>query len=366
MTTQRKISLDLAGRSYDVRIGAGLLAELGPAAAAIEKVRSAVVISDSNVSELYGQKAVSSLEAAGLTATLIDFPAGEENKTLGTMARVFDELFAVAPAVDRNTLIVALGGGVVGDLAGFTAATALRGMRFIQCPTSLLADVDASVGGKTAVDHPAGKNLIGAFHQPAAVLIDVETLKTLPRRELLGGLAECVKHGAIRDASLLDFIEANADGLLACSSKEMTELIARNVEIKAAVVSADEREAGVRTHLNFGHTIGHAIETFSGYGKVTHGEGVSLGMVAAAQLAVTEGLTDASVAKRLEKLLGRLSLPVRRSGLDADRLWDIMQHDKKVCNGKVRFVLPTGPDSVDVFENIAADAVKKAIEYITA
>ncbi len=366
MTAQRKINLDLAGRSYQVRIGAGLLAELGPTAASLEKVRNAVVISDSNVSELYGQKAVSSLEAAGLTAALIDFPAGEENKTLGTMARVFDELFAVVPAVDRNTLIVALGGGVAGDLAGFTAAIALRGLRFIQCPTSLLADVDASVGGKTAVDHPAGKNLIGAFHQPSGVLIDVETLKTLPRRELLGGLAECVKHGAIRDASLLDFIETNADALLACRSEEMTELVARNVEIKAAVVIADEREAGVRAHLNFGHTVGHAIETFAGYGKVTHGEGVSLGMVAASQLALAEGLIDAAVAERLEKLLNRLMLPTRRGGLDADKLWDIMQHDKKARNGKVRFVLPTGPDSVAVFDNITAEAAKKAIEYITA
>lgn len=364
MTTQRKIDLDLASRSYQVRIGDGLLNELGPTAAAIDKVRNTVVISDSNVAELYGEKAVSSLEAAGLTATLINFPAGEENKTLATMTRVFDELFAVIPAVDRNTLIVALGGGVAGDLAGFTAATALRGLRFLQCPTSLLADVDASVGGKTAVDHPAGKNLIGAFHQPCGVLIDVETLKTLPQRELLGGLAECVKHGAIRDESLLEFIETSANALLACRNKEMIELIARNVEIKAAVVSADERETGQRAHLNFGHTIGHAIETFAGYGEVTHGEGVSLGMVAVAQLALAEGLIDASAAQRLENLLSKLTLPTRRSGLDADKLWGIMQHDKKVRDGKVRFVLPTALGSADVFENITAAAVKKAIEYL--
>lgn len=362
--TQKTVAVDLGRRSYDVRVGPGLLDQLGEAVAALAGVTSAAVITDSNVGPLYGQRAVDGIKAAGVSAAMIEFPAGEANKTLATVSEVLDALFAIAPVVDRSTVIVALGGGVVGDLAGLVAALALRGMRFYQCPTSLLADVDASVGGKTAVDHPAGKNLIGAFHQPAGVMIDVETLKTLPRCELIGGLAECVKQAVIRDASLLDYIEGNSAGILECRPDVMTELIARNVAIKAAVVAADERESGERAHLNFGHTVGHAIEALAGYGEVSHGQAVALGMVAANHIAVARGLLDSPDAHRVERLLNKLELPTHRPGLDADNVWRIMQHDKKTLAGRVRMILPTKLGAADIFDDTPPEAVREAIAYL--
>ena len=349
---QRIVKVNLGERSYEVQIGPGELDRLGTVAAGLPRARSAVIVADATVAELYGRRAMESLESARLAAAIIDFPPGEEHKTLGTFGHVMDELLAVSPPIDRDSLIVALGGGVTGDLAGFVAASALRGLRWVQCPTTLLADVDSSVGGKTAVDHPVGKNLIGAFHQPACVLIDVSALRTLDARQIRTGLAECVKHGMIRDATLLDFIETNAAKLLAAEEATMTELVTRNVAIKAAVVSADERESGQRAHLNFGHTVGHAIEAHLGLGKVTHGEGVSLGMVAECRLAVARGLVKPAVQERLEGLLKKLGLPVRRTGLDAGALWAIMQHDKKARGGKVRMVLPTALGQVDVFGDI--------------
>jgi len=270
----RKITVDLGPRSYDVIVGAGLLAHLGATVAALGRTSHAVVISDSTVVDLYGPQAAESLAGANLAGAFISFPAGEANKTLAVYGKLLDDLLALTPAVDRDCVIVALGGGVPGDVAGFVAATALRGLRVVQCPTTLLAAVDSSVGGKTGVDHATGKNLIGAFHQPGAVVIDVETFRTLPAGELANGLAECVKHGVIRDEPLLGFIEDNAGAIGACNGDVMEELVARNVAIKAAVVADDERETGQRAHLNFGHTIGHAIEVFVGYDKIAHGQAV--------------------------------------------------------------------------------------------
>ena len=362
--TPETVRVDLGPRSYDVRVGAGLLDDLGPTAAAVEGLTSVAVISDSTVADLYGPAALASLAGAGLAATLIPFPAGEANKTLATVSDVLDRLFAIDPPIDRASLIVALGGGVSGDLGGFVAATALRGLRFLQCPTTLLADVDASVGGKTGVDHPAGKNLIGTFHQPVGVLIDVEAFRTLPRAELANGLAECVKHAVIRDASLLEFIEDHAEAIGAAEPDAMTELIARNVAIKAAVVSADEREAGERAHLNFGHTIGHAIEAIGGFGEVSHGQAVSLGMVAACRIAVARGLIEAEAAEQVEQLLMSLGLPVRRTGLDADEIWRIMQHDKKALGGQVRMVLPVMLGTAAVFDDITPHVVRDAVAHL--
>jgi 3-dehydroquinate synthase len=362
----KTVGVDLGRRSYEVRVGAGLLDGLGQAVAELEEVTSTVVLTESTVSRLYGRRATEALSAVGLPTCLIQFPAGEASKTLATVSRVLDELFAVAPPIDRSSVLVALGGGVPGDLGGFVAAVALRGLRFFQCPTTLLADVDASVGGKTAVDHPAGKNLIGAFHQPCGVLIDVETLRTLPRRELVSGLAECVKHAVIRDAGLLELIEDRAAAILACQADVMTDLIARNVAIKAEVVSADEREAGERAHLNFGHTLGHAIEAFVGYGGISHGEAVSLGMTAACRIAAGRGLLEDEAARRIERLLGRLGLPVRRDGLDFPRIWQIMQHDKKAFAGQVRMVLPVMLGAAAMFDDITPAAVRDAVEYLGA
>ena len=361
---ERTVAVDLGRRSYGVRVGPGLLSAMGDAVAALPGVTGAAIVTDSNVGPLYGQRVSDALAAAGVQAALIEFPAGEASKNLSTVADVLDALLAITPAVDRATVVVALGGGVVGDLAGFVAAIALRGMRFYQCPTSLLADVDASVGGKTGVDHQAGKNLIGAFHQPAGVMIDVETLKTLPRRELIGGLAECVKHAVIRDASLLDYIEGRAEDILACLGDVMTELIARNVAIKAQVVAADEREAGQRAHLNYGHTVGHAIEAQAGYGELSHGQAVALGMVAANRLAVGRGLLDEQSAQRIERLLSKLELPTRRPGLDADKVWWIMQHDKKALAGRIRMVLPIKLGAADIFDDTDPQAIRDAIAHL--
>jgi len=361
----RTIQVDLGERSYGVRIGAGLLDELGEVAASLGRVSAVAVVTDSNVGALYGGRAVDSLRAATLSATLIEFPAGEEHKTLATFSKVMDAMLTIEPPIDRDSLVVALGGGVAGDLAGFAAACALRGIRWLGCPTSLLADVDASTGGKTAVDHPTGKNLIGAFHQPSGVLIDVETLRTLPADELRNGLTECVKHAVIRDATLLEYIEDNAADLLACRNELMCELIAMNVAIKAAVVSADERETGQRAHLNFGHTIGHAIEVHAGYGKLSHGQAVSLGMVVACRMAVARGLIEREVAGRVEAVLRRLGLPVKHEGLNADDIWRIMQHDKKARGGQVRMILPVNLGEVAVFSDVTAEQVRRAVETLT-
>jgi 3-dehydroquinate synthase len=361
LTTSRTIRVALGRRSYDVRVGPGLLGQLGEAVAALGEVRQAVVIADAAVGDLYAAQAADALRGAGLDAPLLTFPAGEANKTLAVWGRLFDELFALAPPVDRRTVVVALGGGVTGDLAGFLAATALRGLRWVQCPTTLLADVDASVGGKTAVDHPAGKNLIGAFHQPAGVLADVTLLRSLPAAEVGNGLAECVKHAVIRDATLLEFLEDAAEAVLACEPDAMGELVARNVAIKAAVVSADEREAGVRAHLNFGHTIGHAIEACVGYENIAHGQAVSLGMVAACRMAVARGLIEPEAGARVEGLLAALGLPVRWAGLDAERIWQIMLHDKKTRGGQVRMVLPVVLGEVALFGDITPAGVRQAV-----
>jgi 3-dehydroquinate synthase len=361
----KTICVDLGERSYDVHVGAGLLEMAGPTVACLERVSSAVVITDSNVKPLYADAVMQSLKAAGVRAALIDFPAGEQHKTLETLGRLIDELFAVLPPVDRRTVVIPLGGGVAGDMGGFAAAIALRGMRFVQAPTSLLADVDASVGGKTAVDHAAGKNLIGAFHQPSAVLIDVEALRTLPAEELLSGLAECVKHAFIREADLLGFIESNADAITACDPVVMTELIARNVAIKAAVVAEDERESGVRAHLNFGHTVGHAIETAEGYGGMTHGQGVALGMIVCCEMARQRGTVDESLVERITHVLRSLGLATTWPNLDAKRLWELMQHDKKTMGGKVRMILPTRLGAVEIVEDTDFQQVADAIARIT-
>ncbi len=368
---QTTIRVELGSRSYDVRIGAGLMGQLGSIAAS-SGAKQAVVISESNVDPIYGQAAVDSLQAAGLdTWRTRPFPAGEPSKNLQTASAILDELLSHEPAIDRNTLIVPLGGGVAGDMAGFVAAVALRGLRFLQCPTSLLADVDSSVGGKTGVDHATGKNLIGAFHQPTGVVIDVETLRSLPIAELRNGLGECVKHGVIRDESLLDFIEANAQKLLAIDGEKlafdadvMIELISRDVAIKAEVVSADEREAGVRGHLNFGHTIGHAVETFIGYENIRHGEAVSLGIIAANHIAVSRGLLDKAQADRVEKILTDLQLPTTCKKLDHAEIWRIMQHDKKARDGKVRMVLSSSLGSVDIYDDITEDEVHSATKIL--
>ncbi len=362
--SEKTITVELGNRSYDVRIGPGMLSQVGQAVAELGNVSQAIVISDSTVAAIYGQAVCDSISSTDISVTLIQFPAGEANKTLATFSQLMDSLFAITPAIDRNSVIVALGGGVTGDMAGFVAATALRGLRWLQCPTTVLADVDASVGGKTAVDHAAGKNLIGSFHQPSGVLIDVDTLATLPELQLKSGLAECVKHGVIREVSLLDYIDDNAAQILACDTAVMTEFLARNVAIKAGVVAADEQESGVRAYLNFGHTIGHAIESYLGLGEITHGDAVSLGMIAANQMSIARGMLSAEDAKRVAALLDKLGLPITRAALDTDKIWAIMQHDKKTIGGKVRMILARNLGEVDIYDDITEDQVAAAVRSL--
>ena len=305
---------------------------------------------------------LASLAEAGLQAGTAVLAPGEAAKTLAQAERLWNAMLRFG--LDRGSVVVALGGGVVTDLAGFVAATYMRGIAWVAVPTSLLGQVDASVGGKTAVDHPACKNLIGAFHQPAAVLADVGALATLPEEELRTGLAEVVKHAMIRDAGLFDILESHTDALLMCDPVRLEEVIARSVRIKAEVVMADERESGLRRILNYGHTIGHAIESASlaAGAAMTHGRAVALGMVAEARLAERRGLVDAKVVERQRRLLARFGLPVALADLpDPDRLLDLLRHDKKAAAGRLRFVLPTAVGAVTEADDVTDDEVREAI-----
>ena len=259
---------------------------------------------------------------------------------------------------------MALGGGITGDVAGFVAATYLRGVPFIQCPTTLLAMVDSSVGGKTGVNVSQGKNLIGAFYQPALVIADPLVLKSLPQRELLCGLAECIKHAVIRDEALFDFISGKLEEILKISSDEIVELVERNVEIKAAVVMEDEKESGVRAHLNFGHTFGHAIESAAGYGEILHGEAVGLGMLAASRAAADFGICSEEISERLLELLSRAGLPVRAELPDDEVLQRAMLHDKKVRDDRIRFVLPRAMGLVELRDDLPPACIRAGWEFI--
>lgn len=331
--------------------------EAGPEAKAAARTPKAALISDANVAEHYLEPAMESLRTAGLAATPLVVPPGDASKSLSQVGQLCDAMLRMG--LDRGSVVVALGGGGVTDLAGFAAAIYMRGIAWIAVPTSLLAQVDASVGGKTAVNHPECKNLIGAFHQPAAVLCDTETLKTLPDEELRTGLAEVVKHAMIRDADLFDELERRADRILARDLSILEDIVARNVRIKAEVVAADEREADLRRILNYGHTIGHAIESLTG---ITHGRAVALGMMAEAHVARTRGLVGGAVVERQRKLIRRFGLPVAlEEPLDAARCLQIMQHDKKAEAGRLRFVLPERIGAVRVVEDVTDDEIRSGL-----
>jgi 3-dehydroquinate synthase len=328
------VRVNLAERSYDVYVGRGLLPFVGTYATELLGRKKCVVVTDSNVEPLYAPAVMASLEECGIAATLITVPAGEPSKS---MAVVEDVCRAMLKAgLDRKSFLVALGGGVIGDLAGFAASIFLRGIPFIQVPTTVLSQVDSSVGGKTGVNTPEGKNLLGTFYQPALVLADVDTLSSLPPREYCEGFAEIIKHAAIRDAKMFDAISEVAD-----EKGDLAELIRRNVAIKARIVEADEHETtGERALLNFGHTIGHAIEASAGYGQLLHGEAIGLGMIAAASLSQQfSGLPPVGRAK-IVNLVKLFNLPTRLpDGMETGTILDYMKHDKKFSEGKIRFVL---------------------------
>ncbi len=356
------VPIDLPHDRYDITIEPGVLDRLGTIVRGMASHARCMVIVDEHVMELHGHEAIETLRHAGYDPLVHEMSSGEAYKTLETVRRAYDAMLEAR--LERGSPVVAVGGGVTGDTAGFIAATYLRGVPFFQCPTTLLAMVDASVGGKVGVNVPQGKNLIGAFYQPRAVIMDPLVLQTLPQRELLCGLAECIKHGVIRDADLFDWIEQNTAAILKHKPDEMVELLARNVRIKAAVVIEDEKEAGIRAHLNFGHTFAHAIEATSGYGHILHGEAVALGMLAAAHLAADLGRCDRSVHDRLLALLEKVGLPTKSELVSTEELMNAMLLDKKVRDAKLRLVLPERIGAVNIIDDAPAERIAAAWETI--
>ncbi|MFM7732182.1 MAG: 3-dehydroquinate synthase [Cyanobium sp.] len=371
--TCRTIQVELSANPYPIVIGANCLAGLG------EQIRErsfrvgtkVLLVTNPEVERHYGTSALASLKGAGFEASALVIVAGEEQKTPATVGLIHDACFA--RRLERGSLIVALGGGVVGDMAGFAAATWLRGIAVVQVPTTLLAMVDAAIGGKTGVNHPGGKNLIGAFHQPRLVLIDPTTLATLPEREFRAGMAEVIKYGVIGDPQLFAELEAAAghDPRAGMASMEavgpelLQSLLERSAAAKARVVAADEREGGLRAILNYGHTLGHAVETLCGYGTWLHGEAVALGMLAAGEIAVAMDLWSRPEQERQRALIAAAELPLRWPALDPEAVLSCLQGDKKVRDGRVRFVLPTGIGTVEIRDDVEPAVIRAALAALS-
>ena len=359
---QSVVPVEIPGtQRYEITVAPGLLARAGELIRKLCTSKRVGIVTDTHLAETHLPTLRASLERAGFEAVVATLPSGEDHKTLTDLLPVYDTLLGAR--VERSTPVLALGGGVVGDMTGFVAATVLRGVPFVQIPTSLLAMVDASVGGKTGVNHAVGKNLIGAFHQPIAVLIDPEVLRTLPERELRGGLAECIKHDIIRDAAGFARLEKEIGRALGLDIDYLAELVAHNVAIKARVVEADPFEKGERAHLNFGHTFGHAIETVSNY-AYSHGECVALGMAAAARAAERLGMIDAGTRERMVKVIGSAGLPVSGMKLPIEDVVRTMYFDKKVRGGRLRFILPDRVGHVVIRDDVPEGVVREAVELI--
>ncbi|MGD9773015.1 3-dehydroquinate synthase [Diaphorobacter sp.] len=360
------VNIILADRSYPITIAHDQLTK-PTTYAALPSAAAALIVTNTTVAPLYADALRSALAPRYPQVHMVVLPDGEEHKTWQTLNLIFDAL--LQHGCDRKTVLFALGGGVIGDMTGFAAACYMRGVPFVQVPTTLLAQVDSSVGGKTAINHPLGKNMIGAFYQPRMVVCDLATLDTLPARELSAGLAEVIKYGPIADMELFAWLEANMDVLLARERGALAHAVKRSCQIKAAVVGADEREAGLRAILNFGHTFGHAIEAGMGYGAWLHGEGVGAGMVMAAELSARLGLVEAAFVQRLTQLIARAGLPTRGPIIDAadnaGRYLELMRVDKKAEGGEIRFVLIDGPGKAVV--RPAPDAlVREVIDHCCA
>lgn len=364
-----RVSVNLGARSYQVRIGSDILPDLGPAVAALGPGRRVLIVADGNVADTHAPIVASALHAAGFAAHLVVVPPGEGSKTLAGAERLYDA--CIACGLDRTSFIVSLGGGVVGDLAGFCAATYMRGIAFVQVPTTLLAQIDASVGGKVAVDHPRGKNLIGAFHQPRLVWCDTATLQTLPDADLIAGMAEAIKHGILADPRYYGFIRRRWQDLRGRQPGALMTLIAGSVRIKAAIVADDEREelrlpaaAGPvrsRMALNLGHTLAHALEAVAGYGSLRHGEAVAIGLCAAGRLALGRGLWSGRRQGELEETITAIGLPTRIPGLPLAELLAAMRLDKKAAMGRLRYILPVRPGEVAICEDISGDELSAAL-----
>jgi 3-dehydroquinate synthase len=354
MASPQTVRVELGERSYHIVIGSNLLARAPEFLNALHLGKRGVIITDRNVEALYAESFQKTLGAAGFETSLLSVPAGEPSKSLRQANRLLEKLPGLG--LDRESFVIALGGGVVGDLAGFVAATYLRGLALVQAPTSLLAQVDSSVGGKVGVNLPQGKNLVGAFYQPRLVLADTDALRTLPERELRSGFAEVMKHGAIRDAEFFGWLEENYRQVLALESAAVAYAVRRCCEIKAEVVSADERESGLRAILNFGHTVGHAMETLRDYVGLLHGEAVAIGMCCAARLSVKRAGLSERDAERVCGLVAASGLPMRTGEVfDLEQLLEAVRLDKKARAGRLRFVLLKR-----IGEAVVSDAVTEA------
>lgn len=339
--SMRTINVDLGDRSYAISVGEKNLPELGAAMRRAGLGRKAAVVTDRAVADLYLKTVEESLRQAGFETEVILLPAGEERKNLDAVAAIYDRL--IAARFERGSTLVALGGGVVGDVTGFAAASYLRGVPYVQVPTTLLAQVDSSIGGKTGVNHREGKNLIGAFYQPRLVWIDVGELRSLPRREVVAGLAEVIKYGVIADLALFHRLEDKLDDILRLDSAMLIEIVAASCAIKADVVAKDERESDLRAVLNFGHTVGHALEALTNYEKFLHGEAVAIGMVQAAAISVAEGACDRDAFERIRRLIVRAGLPAEvPADVSLPELVRHMEIDKKSSDGKIKFILCEG------------------------
>jgi len=356
-----RVRVELGDRSYDIHITEGCHAWTGRLLSELpQRVSSAIIISNREIDQHYGKVVRDSLKDAGIPFHTLLVPAGERYKSLETANRLYGDL--IKRKADRKSVIIALGGGVIGDLAGFVAGTYQRGIRFLQVPTTLLAQVDSSVGGKVGVNHPQGKNMIGVFLQPQVVLIDPGTLATLPIRELRSGLAEVVKHGAIRDESFFEYLEGHVDNILRLEPEAIKHIVRRSCQIKGQVVEEDEEEGGLRAILNFGHTAAHAIETYTSYDRYTHGEAVSIGMVVAARIAHSLGMLRAEPLHRLTRLLERFNLPTHLPKADPAVLMGLMDTDKKTVAGQLRFVLLRDLGVVEIVTDVPRDILRRALK----
>ena len=345
-----EIKVELKERAYTIFVEKGILGKLNNVLEKKLKGANVLLVTDDCVKKIYAEKLVAELAKISSQVAVFDFPAGEESKKIGTLEMIYRAV--VRNGLDRKSVIVALGGGVVGDIAGFAAATYMRGISYIQIPTTLLAMVDSSVGGKTAIDLTEGKNLVGAFWQPMAVIADPTTLSSLPHREINCGLAEVVKYGVIMDNIFFEFLEKNSGKIKSLDMHILTYIIAKCCELKAQIVSGDEREeSGLRAILNLGHTFGHAIETVTEFGKFHHGEAVSIGMEMAAKFAVLQGMMKEDDAKRITALLREFSLPVENPGIEPEKLVSAMKKDKKNSGGKIKLILPSKIGSVSIVDS---------------
>ena len=354
----KKVRLRLGRQSYNIHIGPGLLEQTGASLKEIGFSDKLVIITDPTVKSLYGNTLKQSLISSGFKVLILEVPEGEEQKSLETAGRLYRELTDFY--AERTTPILALGGGVIGDLTGFVAATYLRGVPLIQIPTTLLAQVDSSIGGKEAVNHGLLKNKIGAFYQPRLVISDIATLKTLTTGELSDGLAEAIKYGVIRDEELFTYIESNLDQIKSLDDRALETVVVRSAEIKAAVVAKDERDFGLRQILNYGHTVGHAIESVSDF-QVRHGEAVAIGMLAAARISNKLGILGKNELIRLKSVIARAGLPTELPGFQLEKLIQAIKHDKKILQGKIRFVLPRTIGDVFITEEVSISMIERAL-----